>query len=195
MSRDPVAPPLSPGAGQAFVELALVTPLILLLVLGVVTLVQLARIGGALDAAAQAAALVAARAPDAVAACGDGHAQLAQVVAASPPLAGVWFRDGLAGRCVGAQPAASRLALSRSGGAEAIWFGTGPQRAFCRIGGGAPGLANPGDVLVVVALRPRLAWLPDGGAWLPLRLSARALVKVDAFRSRDVAVSTEGDRC
>ncbi len=183
------------ASGQAFVELALVTPLVVLLVLGVVTVVQLARTQVAIRTAAQAAALVAARAPDAVAACADGHAQLSWIVDASAPLAGVTFRDALAGRCVGRFPQASALPLSPSGGADAIWFGSRPGRAFCRIGGAGPAGANPGDVVVVMAVRPRIDWLPGGGAWLPVRMSARALVKIDAFRSRDVAVTTEGDGC
>ncbi|HVA21965.1 MAG TPA: TadE/TadG family type IV pilus assembly protein [Candidatus Micrarchaeia archaeon] len=184
-------------AGQAFVELALVAPLVALLVVGMVAVVQLTRTQVALDAAAEAAALVAARAPDATAACADGHRQLAQVVEASRPLAGVRFRDGLAGGCVGSVPDASALALSRTGGADAIWFGRRPGRAFCRIGGAGPGTggADPGDVRVVLAVQPRLGWLPGGGAWLPLRLTADAVAKIDAFRSRDVAVTTEGDAC
>ncbi len=181
--------------GQSLVELALVTPLVLVLVVGTVTVVQLARIQLALGAATQASALVAARAADAVAACRGGRSQLESIVAASPPLATVTFRIALAGGCVGPLPSLGSLPLSRSGGGAAIWFGRSPGRAFCRIGQPGAGGGDPGDVIVLAALHPRIPWLPNGGAFLPLRLGARAVVKVDPFRSRDVAITTEGDTC
>jgi Flp pilus assembly protein TadG len=70
--------------GQALTELALCSPVIVLLALGVAALVQLADASAGLDAATHAAASAAARAPDPITANAAARSRFAAVVAAYP---------------------------------------------------------------------------------------------------------------
>ena len=183
--------------GQALVELALVLPLTLLLGCGAVAIVQLARTQMALGTAASASALVAARGVDSVQACQQAHLELALVLADSEGLLPTRLRDTAGGSCVGSVPVAATLPTSLGGGSDAIWFGYGSQRdTFCRAGG-APtrGGVTDGDVVVALAFRPDLSWIPLVGGWLSPTLSTSATEKIDPFRSRDPAEDQTGDSC
>jgi len=70
--------------GQALVELALCAPVLVLLAVGVAAVVQVQDAAAGLDAATHAAAGVAARAPDPVAADLTAHARFVAVVAGYP---------------------------------------------------------------------------------------------------------------
>ena len=70
--------------GQAFIELALCAPLVILLALGTVVSIQIASARAGLDAATQAAAEVAARAPNAETALATGHERFTEVVTGYP---------------------------------------------------------------------------------------------------------------
>jgi len=184
-------------SGQALVELALVLPLTLLLGCGAVAVVQLARTQMALSTAASASALVAARAVDSVQACQQAHLELGLVLADSTGLLPAHLRDAAGGRCVGSIPTAAALPTRLGAGSDAIWFGYGaPGDTFCR-GGGAPaaGGATDGDVVVAIAFRPDLSWIPLVGGWLSPSLRASATEKIDPFRSRDPAQDQTGDSC
>ncbi len=183
--------------GQAFVELALVAPLLILLVLGAVALVQLAQTQVALNTAASATAFVVARGADARDACRAGHRQLSTVIGEAATLRHGRFRDVLRGRCIGPLPDAGRLPVSPGAGSLAIWFGrSAPGHAFCRMGTPSrPGRPSDGDVVVLVAFMPALDWIPGVGRWLDQRLIGRAVVKIEPFRSRLPAVDPTGDHC
>ncbi len=185
------------AAGQALVELALVLPLTLLLGCGAVAIVQLARTQMALSTAASASALVAARAVDAVQACQQAHLELALVLADSGGLLPAHLHDATSGSCVGSIPVAATLPTSDGKGSEVVWLGFGsPMDTFCRAGGvpGSGGVTD-GDVVVAVAYRPDLRWIPLLGAWLSPTLTASATDKVDPFRSRDPSQDQTGDGC
>ncbi|HUY61068.1 MAG TPA: TadE family protein [Candidatus Dormibacteraeota bacterium] len=183
--------------GQAFVELALVAPVLILLVLGAVTLVQLAQTQVALNTAASATAFVVARGADARDACRAGHQQLSTVIGEAPTLRHGRFQDVLHGRCVGPLPDAGRLPAAPGAGSLAIWFGrSAPGRAFCRVGTATPpGTPSDGDVVVLVAFMPAFDWIPGVGRWLDQRLVGRAVAKIEPFRSRLPAVDPTGDHC
>ncbi|MHB1527345.1 MAG: TadE family protein [Candidatus Dormibacteria bacterium] len=192
---------MSPGGrraeGQALVELALILPVILLLGCGAVGIVQLARTQMALGTAASATALVAARAADAASACRQAHLELALVLADSAGLLPAHLHDTLNGACVGSVPVASALPTAPGTGAYTIWFGYGaPGDTFCRAGGvpGSGGVTD-GDVVVAVAFRPDLAWIPLLGSWLSPALRATTTDKIDPFRSRDPGQDQTGDNC
>ncbi len=70
--------------GQSLLELALCAPILLLLALGTAAIVQIADARTGLDAATQAAAGVAARAPDATSAAAAAQARFASLVSAYP---------------------------------------------------------------------------------------------------------------
>jgi Flp pilus assembly protein TadG len=70
--------------GQALLELALCAPIAILLALGTVAMVQVAGARSGLDAATQAAADAAARAPDPVSAVAAAQARFSSVVAGYP---------------------------------------------------------------------------------------------------------------
>jgi len=70
--------------GQALLELALCSPVVILLAVGVAAVVQVEDASAGLDAATHAAASVAARAPDSVTANSAAHARFAAVVLAYP---------------------------------------------------------------------------------------------------------------
>ena len=72
------------ACGQALLELALCAPLVLLLALGTVASVQVASARDGLEAATQAAAEAAARAPSAQAAMAAAEARFRDVVAEYP---------------------------------------------------------------------------------------------------------------
>ena len=72
------------SSGQALLELALCAPLVVLLALGTVAAVQLAGARAGLDAATQAAADAAARAPDAATAVEAGRERFSSVIAGYP---------------------------------------------------------------------------------------------------------------
>ena len=187
----------SRARGQAFVELALVAPVLILLVLGSVALVQLAQTQVALNTAASATAFVVARGADARDACRAGHQQLATVIGEAATLRRGRFEDVLHGRCTGPLPDAARLPSTPGAGSLAIWFGrAAPNHAFCRMGAAtAPGTPGDGDVMVLVAFTPSLGWIPGVGPWLDRRLVGRAVAKIEPFRSRLPAVDPTGDHC
>jgi Flp pilus assembly protein TadG len=70
--------------GQALIELALCAPIVILLALGTAVGIQVASARAGLDAATQAAADVAARAPNAETAIAAGHERFTEVVAGYP---------------------------------------------------------------------------------------------------------------
>ena len=70
--------------GQSLVELAVCAPLVLLLALGAAAVVRLQDAESGLEAATQAAAITAARAPDASAAQASAQSRFAAVVSAYP---------------------------------------------------------------------------------------------------------------
>ena len=70
--------------GQSLIELALCAPIVLLLVLGTAASVQIADARAGLDAATQAAAGAAARAPDATSAAAAAQACFASVISDYP---------------------------------------------------------------------------------------------------------------
>ena len=70
--------------GQSLVELALCTPVVLLLTLGAVATVQIVDAGSGLEAATQAAAAVAARAPNPASVQAAAHARFSSIVAGYP---------------------------------------------------------------------------------------------------------------
>lgn len=70
--------------GQALIELALCTPVVVLLAMGTVASVQVASARSGLDAATQGAAEVAARAPSAEAAIQAANARFRAIVAEYP---------------------------------------------------------------------------------------------------------------
>lgn len=70
--------------GQSLLELALCAPIVMLLALGTVATVQIADARAGLDAATQAAAGVAARAPDATSAASAAQARFASVISDYP---------------------------------------------------------------------------------------------------------------
>ncbi len=178
--------------GQALVELALVLPILLLLGLAAAAVVQVARTQLAMAAAASAAALVAARAPDATAACTDSRLQLETSVSDSGGLIPATLTDRFAGRCAGPLPAPA-AAVPNS---YFIWLGLGGrQDTFCRRGTPVRGSLTDGDVVVSLAYRPNLSWLPLVGSWLSPELSAQSVQKVDPFRSRDPSQDPTGDSC
>jgi len=72
---------MSTGRGQALVELALCTPVILVLALGAVAAVQVLEAESGLQAATDAAASAAARAPDGVTAATEAQASFGAVIA------------------------------------------------------------------------------------------------------------------
>lgn len=69
---------------QALLELALCAPVVILLALGTVAAVQVAIARAGLDAATQAAANAAVRAPDAVSAAATAHERFSSVIAGYP---------------------------------------------------------------------------------------------------------------
>jgi Flp pilus assembly protein TadG len=71
-------------SGQSLVELALCAPILLLLALGAVAVVRVADANAGLSAATQAAAAVAARAPDAATAQRDAEQRFASMAAGYP---------------------------------------------------------------------------------------------------------------
>lgn len=75
---------MKPGRGQALLELALCAPLVVLVAVGVAAVVQVANAGEGLDAATHAAASVAARAPDPVAAVNAARSRFAAVATGYP---------------------------------------------------------------------------------------------------------------
>ena len=183
--------------GQALVELALVLPVMLALSCGAVAVVQLARTQMAMEAAANASALVAARGIDADQACAGAHQELETVLSESQGLLPSTLTDGLHGGCVGPVPDPSRMPAALGGGSFALWFGYGGENdTFCRVGSG-PGSGAPtdGDVVATVVYRPDLAWVPLIGSWLSPRLTTTATDKVDSFRSRDPQADPTGDDC
>lgn len=70
--------------GQSLIELALCLPVVMILALGSVALVQIEDAQSGLDAATQAAAATAARAPDQATAVNAAQARFAAVIAAYP---------------------------------------------------------------------------------------------------------------
>jgi len=183
--------------GQALVELAVVLPILLLLGCGAVAVVQIARTQMAMEAAASATALVAARGVDATQACSGGHQEMGTVLSESDGLLPLNLTDALRGGCVGAVPQSDDLPAAVGTGSFALWFGYGgPNDTFCRVGSG-PGTGTPtdGGVVVTVVYRPNLAWIPLIGSWLSPRLTTIATDKVDPFRSRDPSVDPTGDDC
>ncbi len=183
----------SASGGQALVELAIVLPVLLLLGTGAVAIVQLARTQMALETSAASTALVAARAPDATAACQEGHAQLMTAVSESRGLLPSDLTDRLGGRCVGAL---ASVQPTGSGAAYAIWLGLGsPGNTFCRRGSLIAAAVTDGDVVVSIAYRPNLSWIPLVGGWMAPVLGARSVQKVDPFRSRDPSQDASGDSC
>lgn len=178
-------------------ELALVLPLTLLLGLGSVAVVQLARTQMALETASSAAALVAARAIDSQRACQEATQELQVVEQESSGLLAGPIRQLGGGRCVGPVPDKLAMPTALGGGSSDIWFGYGAALdSFCRIGGppDRAGLTD-GDVEVVIAYRPNLDWIPVVGNWMSPRLSASSVQKIDPFRSRDPAQDPTGDDC
>jgi hypothetical protein len=156
------------------VELALVLPVLLLLGLAAVAIVQVARTQLAMTTAASASALVAARAPDAAAACAEARLQLETSVSYSGGLIPATLVDRFGGRCLGLG---------------------GVQDTFCRRGTPVRGSLTDGDVVVSLAYRPNLSWLPLVGGWLSPDLQAQSVQKVDPFRSRDPGQDPIGDNC
>ena len=179
-------------SGQALVELALVLPVLLLLGLAAAAIVQVARTQLAMTAAASASALVAARAPDAAAACAESRLQLETSVTDSGGLIPASLADRFGGRCAGPLPAPTG-AIPNS---YFIWLGLGgAQDTFCRRGTPVRGSLTDGDVVVSIAYRPNLSWLPLVGSWLSPELQAQSVQKVDPFRSRDPSQDPTGDNC
>lgn len=185
------------GRGQALVELALVLPVILLLGCGAVAVVQLARTELALESAASAAALVAARGVDATQACLDAHRELTTVISESAGLFAADLTDELQGACVGPLPESGVMPAQIGGGSYALWFGYGGTNdTFCRIGSSPrAGSATDGDVVATLVYRPNLDWIPLVGSWLSPRLAAVATEKIDPFRSRNPLTDPTGDSC
>ena len=178
--------------GQALAELALVLPVLLLLGLAAAAIVQVARTQLAMATAASAAALVAARAPDAAAACTQSRLQLETSISDSGGLIPATLTDHLDGKCAGPLPLPT-AALPNS---YFIWLGLGgPQETFCRRGTPVRGSLTDGDVVVSLAYRPNLSWLPLVGGWLSPALQAQSVQKVDPFRSRDPSQDPTGDNC
>ncbi|MGA7173836.1 MAG: TadE/TadG family type IV pilus assembly protein [Candidatus Dormiibacterota bacterium] len=183
------------GDGQALVELAVVLPVLLVLGCGAVAVVQIARTQLAMETAASATALVAARAMDATQACSGAHQEMATVLTESNGLLPLNLTDALRGGCVGPLPQSKSLIADIGTGSFALWIGYGgPNDTFCRVGSG-PGTPTDGDVVATVVYRPDLAWIPLIGSWLSPRLSALATDKVDPFRSRDPSIDPTGDDC
>ncbi|MGH7759217.1 MAG: TadE/TadG family type IV pilus assembly protein, partial [Candidatus Dormibacteria bacterium] len=138
--------------GQALVELAVVLPLLLLLGCGAVAVVQAARTQMALATIADASALVAARAPDALQACEAAHLELTTVLAQSRGLLPGPVTDRLDGLCVGPPPDPQSLLAPPGSGSYSIWFGYGGEDdSFCRVGS-APSAGQPTDGEVVATL-------------------------------------------
>ena len=187
----------SASAGQALVELAIVLPMLLLLGGGAVAVVEMARSQMALETAASAAALVAARGVDASQACLEAHQELAAVLADSDGLVATGLVDQLRGGCVGPMRHAADMPAANGGGSFALWFGYGAQNdTFCRVGSRPQsGAATDGDVVATVVYRPDLNWIPLVGAWLSPRLSSTSTQKIDPFRSRDPLRDPTGDNC
>jgi len=79
------------SGGQALLELALCAPVVILLALGVAAVVQVQNAAAGLDAATNAAASAAARAPDPVTADVAARSRIADVVAGYP-LSGATIR-------------------------------------------------------------------------------------------------------
>lgn len=186
-----------PSAGQALVELALVLPLTLLLGCGAVAVVQLARTQMALNTAASASALVGARGVDATRACQGARDELQSVLTVNGSLLPSDLQDAGPGECSGALPALSQLPAPTGGGSFAIWFGYGSATdTFCR-SGGAPtaGGVTDGDVVVALAFRPDLSWIPLVGGWMSPTLRTSSTEKIDPFRSRDPSQDPTGDDC
>jgi len=183
--------------GQALLELALVLPLTLLLGCGAVAVVQLARTQIALDTAASAAALVAARGVDAATACQDAHGELLSVLASNSQLLPANLHDDAGGTCTGLSPAVGTLPAGFGTGSFRIWFGYGAALdTFCRVGGAPNGAGvTDGDVVVVMAFRPDLRWIPLVGGWMSPTLRASSVDKIDPFRSRDPQQDPTGDYC
>lgn len=75
---------LKGGRGQALLELALCAPVAILLAIGTVAAVQVADARTGLDAATEAAANAAARAPDAATAAVAAHERFSSVIAGYP---------------------------------------------------------------------------------------------------------------
>jgi hypothetical protein len=174
------------------VELALVLPVLLLLGLAAVAIVQVARTQLAMTTAASASALVAARAPDAAAACAEARLQLETSVSYSGGLIPATLVDRFGGRCVGPLPAPASVMPN----SYFIWLGLGGvQDTFCRRGTPVRGSLTDGDVVVSLAYRPNLSWLPLVGGWLSPDLQAQSVQKVDPFRSRDPGQDPIGDNC
>lgn len=181
------------AGGQALVELALVLPVLLLLGLASSAIVLLARTQMAMATATSAAALVAARAPDATAACSGARLQLATSIAESGGLLPASPTDSLGGRCAGPLPAP---AAPGSSGSYFIWLGLGGiTDTFCRRGIPVAGALTDGDVVVSLTYRPNLSWIPMVGGWISPVLSSRSVQKVDPFRSRDPSQDPTGDYC
>lgn len=183
--------------GQALLELALILPLTLLLGCGAVAVVQLARTQMALETAASASALVAARGVDAMTACQDAHSELLSVLGSNAQLLPTTLNDEARGACTGLSPDLSPVPLGAGTGSFRIWFGYGaPLDTFCRIGGApnASGVTD-GDVVVRIAFRPDLRWIPLVGGWMSPTLTASSLDKIDPFRSRDPKQDPTGDYC
>jgi hypothetical protein len=183
--------------GQALVELAVVLPVVLVLGCGAVAVVQLARTQIAMEAAASATALVAARGEGATQACTGAHEEIATVLSESNGLLPLDLADVFHGGCVGPIPESSAMPASLGSGSFALWFGYGgAEDTFCRVGT-SPGSGAPtdGDVVATVVYRPNLAWIPLIGSWLSPRLTTSATDKVDPFRSRDPQADPTGDDC
>lgn len=178
--------------GQALVELALVLPVLLLLGLAAAAIVQVARTQLAMAEATSAAALVGARAPDAAAACAQSRLQLETSISDSGGLIPARLADRFNGRCTGSLPAPAAATPN----SYFIWLGLGGvQDTFCRRGTPVRGSLTDGDVVVSLAYRPNLSWLPLVGGWLSPLLQAQSVQKVDPFRSRDPLQDPSGDSC
>ena len=189
--------PRSQHTGQALVELALVLPIILVIGCGAVAVVQIARTQMAMESAAAAAALVAARGEDAVQACAGAHQELQTVLSESNGLLPTTLQDAMHGGCAGPTLTTTTMPASLGTGSFAIWFGYGaPDDTFCRVGT-VPVTGSPtdGDVVATLVYRPDLAWIPLVGGLLSPRLPSAATDKVDPFRSRRPAIDPTGDDC
>ena len=151
----------------------------------------------ALSTAASATAMVAARSVDATQACQGARIELQTVLADNSSLLPPTLQDAGAGACSGPLPALSRLPVLTGGGSFAIWFGYGAANdTFCRVGGApTPGGPTDGDVMVALAFRPNLAWIPLVGGWMAPTLRTASTQKVDPFRSRDPGQDPTGDNC
>jgi hypothetical protein len=151
----------------------------------------------ALSTAASASALVAARSVDATRACEGARLELQSVLADNASLLPPALQDAGVGACTGPLPVLSQMPALTGGGSFAIWFGYGAANdTFCRAGGApTPAGLTDGDVMVALAFRPNLSWIPLVGGWMAPTLRIASTQKVDPFRSRDPGQDPTGDNC